>query len=266
MKTQPLQPGDLNLITGLQPEGWQNFMPTIDFYTRSSFCFPIKVTIDKKIVGIGTAIIHNDVAWLAHIIVHPDNRNKGIGKLITQFLVEDVRSKNCKTIYLIATDLGEPVYKKAGFETETEYVFFKDIKTNERWMISEKIAVFTGDFKTQLANLDKQVSGEGRLFHLEQHLEGAFVYQQDNIAEGFYLPAFGEGLIIASTIASGNELMKLRLATKDNAAFPVDNISATAFMYQNNFKEFRRAKRMRLGAKRNWQPESLYNRIGGHLG
>ena len=93
-----------------------------------------------------------------------------------------------------------------------------------------------------------------------------FVYQQNNIVEGFYLQGFGEGLIIANTSTAGNELMKFRLATKEHAAFPVDNIVATEFMHQNNFKEFRRAKRMRLGAKRALQPTGIYNRIGGNLG
>ena len=266
MKIQPLQPSDLNLISALQPDDWQDITSIIDFYTKSSFCFPIKVIVGEKIAGIGTAIIHNDVAWLAHIIVHPENRNQGIGKFITQFLVHEAGAKNCNTIYLIATDLGEPVYKKTGFETETEYLFFKDIKPIESWRTSKEIAPFNNDFKTQVVGLDKQVSGEDRLLHLEHYLEGAFVYQQNKIVEGFYLPAFGEGLIIANTTTAGEELMKLRFMAKDNAAFPIDNISATAFMHQNNFKEFRRAKRMRLGAKRAWQPECLYNRIGGNLG
>ena len=123
MNILTLENGDLNFIAELQPLGWQDIVPTIDFYTKSHFCLPIKVTIDKKIVAIGTAIVHNDIAWLAHIIVHPDNRNQGIGNLITKTLVENLESKRCDTIYLIATALGEPVYKKLGFETETDMYY-----------------------------------------------------------------------------------------------------------------------------------------------
>ena len=65
------------------------------------------------------------MVWLAHINVQPGNRNHGLGKLITQFLVDEAQAKNCDTIYLIATDLCEPVYKKVGFETETDYLFLK---------------------------------------------------------------------------------------------------------------------------------------------
>ncbi len=266
MDLQTLEHSDINLITGLLPPGWEGIIPTIDFYTNSNFCSPIKVTIDKKIVGIGTTILHNDTAWLAHIIVHSDYRNQSIGKLITQTLVESSNSKCCDTIYLLATDLGEPVYKKIGFETETEYLFFKGEKAIGSFTNSENIIAFNSDFKKQILNLDRQVSGEDRMLQLEQHLSSGFVYLQDNDVMGFYLPTLGDGLIIATTNSAGQELMRLRLTSKDFASFPIDNVSATEFMSQNNFKQVRKEKRMRLGEKRNWQPTNIYNRIGGNLG
>lgn len=266
MDIQTLEYDDINLITGLLPPGWEATIPTLEFYTNTNFCFPIKVTIDKKIVGVGTTIIHNDVAWLAHIIVHPDYRNQSIGKLITQTLVDNSISKCCDTIYLLATDLGEPVYKKIGFETETEYLYFKGEKIIGAYKNAENIAAFNSNFKQQISNIDQQVSGEDRMFQLEQHLSSGFVYIQDNDVKGFYLPNLGNGLIIATTNSAGQELMKLHLTSKDFAAFPIDNVSATDFMYQNNFKKVRTEKRMRLGKKRNWQPTNIYNRIGGNLG
>ena len=266
MEIQTLEHSDINLITDLIPPGWEEIVPTIDSYTSSDYCFPIKVTIDKKIVGIGTAIINNDVAWLAQIIVHPDNRNQGIGKLITQSLVENSNSKCCDTIYLLATDLGEPVYKKIGFETETEYLFFQGEKKIRAYRNSENIVEFNSDFKIQISNLDRQVSGEDRMFQLEQHLSGSYVYFQDNNVKGIYLPTLGEGLIIAITISAGQELMKLRLTTNNYSTFPIDNVCATEFMHQNNFKELGKEKRMRLGKKRNWQPTNIYSRIAGNLG
>ena len=124
MNIHPLKPDDLAHIPALLPPGWDTALPAIQFYTASDFCFPIKVSIDHKIVDTSTAIIHHEVAWLAHIIVHPDFRNQGIGKLITESLVKMAHAKSCDTLYLLATELGEPVYRKVGFETETEYLFF----------------------------------------------------------------------------------------------------------------------------------------------
>jgi N-acetylglutamate synthase-like GNAT family acetyltransferase len=262
MEIKTLFNKEVNSIIDLLPPGWESAIRSIEFYTNSNFCFPIKVSIDKKIVGIGTAIIHNKTAWLAHIIVHPDYRNQSIGKTITQTLVEMSYSKGCETIYLLATELGEPVYKKIGFEIETEYLFFKGEIINEADVNSENIVVFNPKFKEQFSILDQQVSGENRMFHLEQYLSNSFLYLENKQVKGFYLPNFGDGLIIATTILAGQELMKLRITSKDYAVFPVDNIIATEFVTQNNFKEIRIQKRMRLGKERNWQPTNIYNRIG----
>ena len=266
MDIQTLEYKDINVLTDLTPDGWQNIVSIFDFYTKSNFCFPIKVVHDNKILGIGTTIIRNDIAWLAHIIVHPDRRNQGIGKLITQTLIDSVKTKSCDTIYLIATDLGAPVYEKLGFVTETVYLFFKDIKPHQSWTTSKNIIPFSDNFRKQVESLDHQITLENRMLQVEQHLKNGFVYLQDNKVEGYYLPTFGEGLIVANTTLAGIELIKLRLTSKENAAFPIDNLSAAEFFHQHNFKEFKTAKRMRLGQKRNWQPTKIYNRIGGNFG
>jgi GNAT superfamily N-acetyltransferase len=261
-----LLPTDLSAIPGLQPSGWGEVNSIHAFYTSHDFCFPLKVVSENRIAGIGTAIIHNEVAWLGHIIVHPDFRSRGIGRFITQALVDLVESKNCSTIYLIATDMGEPVYKKIGFETETEYVFFKDIVPNPDWGSSPNILPYSPAYKDQIAALDKLVSNEHRMFHLEQFVADGFVHLTNNTINGFYLPTFGDGLVLATKLSAGLDLLKLRLASKDNACFPIDNTDAMEFMHSNSFKEFRKASRMRLGEKRDWSPQYIYNRIGGNLG
>lgn len=104
------------------------------------------------------------------------------------------------------------------------------------------------------------------MFHLESHLSSGYVYLEENKVMGYYLPGLGDGLIIASTKEAGQELMRMRLTTKDFAVFPTDNLPATEFMQLQHFKEIRRQKRMRLGKQRNWEPAMIYNRIGGNLG
>lgn len=266
MVIKNLKQNEVGLLVDLTPSGWEDLLPIFNFYTNSVFCFPVKAIIDNKIIGIGTTIIHDDIAWLAHIIVHPDYRNKGIGKLITQTLVDSLDMKKCQTIYLIATDLGTPVYKKLGFETETNYLIFKDLKNKSSWVPSENISLYTDDLKVQIAEIDQKISGERRMFHLEDHLRNSYVFRKNNIVEGYYLPSFGEGLIMANTSSSGIELLKFHLSTNENAAFPSDNLIASEFMDQNNHKAYKRVKRMRLGKKRVVLLSNIYNRIGGSLG
>ncbi|RYZ94089.1 MAG: N-acetyltransferase, partial [Sphingobacteriaceae bacterium] len=263
---QSLIPADLELIPALQPAGWPDIMPHIEFYVNNSFCFPIKIVIDNKIAGIGTNIIHQHTAWLAHIIVHPDYRNKGIGTLITQTLIDSLQAKGLSTFYLMASDMGEPIYKKLGFKIESEYLLYKDVKPLANYPASPNIIPISDSHKEQIAALDSKASGEDRMFHLEKYLATGYVYVHNDMVEGFYLPGWGEGLIMAGTALAGIELMKQRFTEKGNASFPSENKGAAVFMDQHKIAVFKTAKRMRLGPKKEWQPQYLFNRIGGNLG
>lgn len=265
MDLQPLVPDDIPYLAPLQPEDWGDITPVIHYYATNATCFPYKLMLDKQIAGIGAVITHADTAWLAHIIVRKDYRNQGLGTFITRQLLNSAPLKTIKTVQLIATDLGEPVYKKLGFETETEYILYKDI-------IIPQVATYTGvkalatGFQKQVLTIDKQITGESRSVLLMPHLNSGFVYANESEVEGFYLPTFGEGWIAATTQDAGIALMQLRFTQKQNAAFPADNFAAMDFMKHHNIPELKRVKRMVLGDARKWQPENIYNRIAGNLG
>ncbi len=264
MNIQPFESKDLLLLTAVQPADWPSVVPHFKYYTEASFCFPVKALIDGEIAGIGTIIVHGDLAWLSHIIVAPHYRNQGIGKQLTQSLIDSAYAQKCSTLLLIATDLGAPVYEKLGFETETSYVFYKDISLS--FPADENILAFSSRYTEQILEMDKRVSGEHRKIQLEEHVSGAMVYIHKGMLKGYYLPDFGEGLIIAETPAAGTALMKTRLKTQDRASFPITNFAATGLFQLHGYTPFKTAKRMRLGIPRAWQPENLYNRIGGNLG
>ncbi|MFA5833347.1 MAG: GNAT family N-acetyltransferase [Bacteroidota bacterium] len=266
MNIKILQHTDIRLLPTVQPDGWSDIIPHFDFYTSSPFCFPIKVTIDDTIVGIGTTIIHHDVAWLAHIIVHKEYRKRGIGQFITEALVEDAKSKNCETIYLLATDLGAPVYEKVGFETETEYLFFKEIKLGKSEKLLVNIELYKEEFSEEVERMDRIISSEVRMFHLKSHLPHGFVYKNNSSIDGFYFPTFGDGLILANTKSAGIALLQLHLQSNERVVFPKNNVAVKNYLNGKGFQEVLTGKRMRLGKKRDVKFENIYNRIGGNLG
>lgn len=267
MNLSPFITADIPDLPLLQPEGWHDIVPVYEFYTASPFCFPVKITLANELVGIGTTIMHHDTAWLAHIIVHPEYRNRGIGKYITQSLINSIDSRQCKTIYLIATALGEPVYEKLGFETETEYLFYKNFNQAKNTVIhSANIIPYTTPFHDQIQRLDQRISAENRLFHFEQHLSNAWLYVSGNTVEGLYVPTFHEGFIIADSTQAGLALMEKRFCSKEHAAFPINNTAAIACMSIQGFEPFKTAKRMRLGEIREADYSKIFNRIAGSIG
>lgn len=264
MRIEPLTEADLQYIPELQPEGWSDILPHIMFYVSSAFCSPVKVTADGTIVGIGTTIVHGRTAWLAHIIVHRDYRNRGIGQFITQHLIDSLHETPCETVLLIATTLGEPVYKKIGFQKETEYIFLRDGAISPE--TPSGVVLFSDRYVREMLDLDRKISGEDRQELLIPHIASAHLFVNDGSLLGYYLPDLGDGLVIAGTPEAGLALLIRRSMREKKFVLPLENTAGIEFLFRHGYQEYSRGARMWLGKKLVWHAEMLYNRIGGNLG
>jgi N-acetylglutamate synthase-like GNAT family acetyltransferase len=257
---------DLEEIKNLQPKGWSDIILDIEFYLKSTFCNPFKATIDNKIVGTGTLITYGNTCWIAHIIVGSDYRNNGIGSQIVNGLLEKIKKDTIETCSLIATDLGKPVYLKAGFRAVTAYTFFQREKPWVDCSVSKNVISFDEKYRTAIYKLDKKISGENREMLLKDFLESSRLYVKNGKVVGYYMPNLKEGLIFADTNEAGLELMKLKYSKTDKAALPVNNIEGLEFLKQNGFVETTQWTRMVFGKDLNWNPQKMYSRMGGNFG
>ena len=265
LNIQPLSSKDVESAAALQPDGWGDILAPIRFYTTTPFCHPLKATIHDQIVGIGTAIIYGSTAWLAHIIVGKDHRNAGIGTAITKSLINLIRATGCETMLLLATALGEPVYKKLGFNVEAKYVFLDHGDLPEPSM-DENIIAFTEPYRQVLLDLDKRVSGENRERLFNDHLKDCKLFLQKDDLKGFYFPTLGDGLIISNNPAAGFELMKHKGKLNKKFCVPLDNVAGINFLENHGYTKLREASRMVCGKKIKWDGNQIYSRIGGNLG
>src|SRR5215469_106565 len=122
MKFEKIIKDDIEVINQLSPENWGHIAPKIEQYLRMDFCHSIKLVNKNEIIGIGTAILYKNSCWIAHIIVKDKHRNKGIGTKILNYLCDYCKNNGYRTIILFATEMGYPLYKKYGFEIQTEYI------------------------------------------------------------------------------------------------------------------------------------------------
>ncbi|MED2185419.1 GNAT family N-acetyltransferase [Bacillus wiedmannii] len=68
----------------------------------------------KKLIASAAIILYGEaLASIGMVIVHPDYKGRGIGKVITNSCMNSVSART--PIMLIATDEGKPLYKKIGF-------------------------------------------------------------------------------------------------------------------------------------------------------
>jgi len=138
--------------------------------------------------------------------------------------------------------------------------------SKKKWEISDCIHAYEDKYKERISALDRNTSGEDRMNDIGKHLDDGFVYLNDGRVEGYYLPGFGEGLIIGDTEIAGIELLKLHLKDNDRIVIPQENNAARKFLEETGVGEVKAIKRMRLGIQREVRFSNIYNRISGAIG
>ena len=71
--------------------------------------------LDNKPVCTGVGFTSNAVTGVWGIATMPEHRGRGLGRAVTQAVVEAGKSKGARAAHLWATELGFPVYQKMGF-------------------------------------------------------------------------------------------------------------------------------------------------------
>ena len=92
-----------------------------------------------KLIGAGRALADGvDSAYLCDIAIHPDYQGFGLGKAITQKLLDDVKGYN--KILLFANIGKDGFYEKLGFEkmTTAMAIFKNQDKARDRGLISKR--------------------------------------------------------------------------------------------------------------------------------
>jgi GNAT superfamily N-acetyltransferase len=70
--------------------------------------------------GTATTWHFGEVAWIAMMLVDQERRGVGIGRALMEHALGYLEARKTRTIRLDATTLGEPLYRKLGFEAQYE--------------------------------------------------------------------------------------------------------------------------------------------------
>ena len=179
---------------------------------------------DGAIVGTGVATISGPVAWIGTIWVASSARGQGIGRALTEAPIEAAESAGCRTLVLVATDAGRPLYERLGFRVQTWYrtmeapglpgpvdtgVGGSGHGTGER-----HVRAFRADDLESMASLDRAATGEDR-----RHLLEAFAAPETTLVlttdadspSGFVIRApWGGGATIAADTDGALTILRAR--------------------------------------------------------
>lgn len=95
---------------------WNQTAREWDLFLERSPSGCVVAEADGVVVGTATTLDYGPFAWISMVLVHPNQRGQGIGNGLMREALRLLESHPC--VRLDATPLGEPVYRKLGFQDE----------------------------------------------------------------------------------------------------------------------------------------------------
>lgn len=229
---------------------------------------------DGSIVGTSVAAIHGPVGWIGTIWVRPDQRGQGLGRALTIAAIDAAEAASCRTLVLVATDAGRPVYERLGFTVQTWY------RTMERagrdGQPPPEVRPFRAADLGPMLALDRLATGEDR-GHALAAFAGAAATQvlADPALEaprGFVVRApWGGGATVSATVGDAMTLLDARRVAAGptkvvRCGIVLENEAGAAALEAAGWTEAWRAPRLVRGEPLDWHPEMLWGQFNHAMG
>lgn len=263
-----LNKNDIYALKDFPPSEWNfDMVEFLKNYLGEKYYHAVVLTYNNIIIGTGSVFINDNSGWLANIIVKEDFRNKGLGTKITKYLIDYLKNINCKTQILIATEQGEGIYEKLGFQKVSEYVNFETNKDIELPKDND-IRKITPNDLNNIIDLDTKTNDEKRSHFIRKFYHDGLISKNDkNELTGFYLPNFGRGLIVSTQLDTGISFLNIKHRKKgERSLIPIENHYGISYMEKIGLKRGYKCSRMILGEPKNWKPENIYSYGSGYFG
>ena len=229
-----------------------------------------------EIVGTGVATINGSTAWIGTIWVAPGHRGRGLGRALTQAPIDAAESAGCRTLVLVATDRGRPLYERMGFEVQTWYRTMEapGLATGTEGSVPW-IRPYRTDDLPAMADLDRTATGEYRghlLAALASSAGTQVLVGGGGDPRAFLIRApWGGGATIAPDLDGAFTLLNARRRSYDSTrkvrcGILVDNEAGAAALEADAWTEAWRAPRLVRGEPLEWHPEHIWGQFNHALG
>src|SRR5215210_7630412 len=119
---RPMLPTDVDRATEMVlGHGWGVRREWLAFAAGHAACVALVADDGGEIVATGVGTINGRAGWVGSIFVAPDRRGGGLGRAVTQAIIDRLESAGCRTLVLVATDDGRRLYERMAFEVQTQY-------------------------------------------------------------------------------------------------------------------------------------------------
>ena len=261
-------------------DDWGDRRTWFEFAVGHPGCDVVVADVDGQVVGTGVTTRNGPVGWIGTIWVDPAWRGQGLGRTLTEATIDAAEAGGCRSLVLVATPAGQPLYERLGFEVQTRY---RTMEAPGRLGGDPAVAArartpcrpFRPEDLAVMAQLDRAATGEDRA-----HLLAAFatpastriVAGPDDVARGFMIRApWGGGATIARDPDDAMALLNARrdgypTERKVRAGILTDHDAGLARLLADGWTEAWQAPRLERGEPIAWHPESIWGQFNHAVG
>jgi hypothetical protein len=230
---------------------------------------------DGTVVGTGVVSLNGPVAWIGTIFVHPDWRRQGVGLELTRVAVDAADAAGCRTLVLVATEAGRPMYERLGFEVQTWYRILETPGLASGTTIDPRIRAFEPRDLEPMAALDRAATGEDRAHLLRAFASAASARVLDigdGALGGYVVRApWGGGATIAPRLEHAEAILHARRITpgpngRVRAGLLSENEAGLDRLLTTGWTDSWRAPRLVRGDPLAWHPDAIWGQFNHALG
>lgn len=271
-----MEPADVDVAAeAVLRGGWGDRRAFFRFAAAHPECRSfVAVDAEGAVVGTGVGTVNGAVGWVGTIYVVPELRGAGIGKTLTLAVVEALEAAGCRTLVLVATDVGRPLYERLGFTEQTHYRIL-ELDGVASPMSEERIRPFSIHDVETASRLDRAATGEDR-----GHLIAAFgpaygswaLDGQDGRLRAFLVrPPWGGGATIAENPFDVVRLLEHRLrivgpSGRVRAGILDENRAGADLLHGLGWRDAWSAVRMIRGEPLDWRPDWIWGQFNFAIG
>ena len=245
-----------------------------EFATTQAACRPVVATLDEAIVGTGVGTANGAAGWIGTIWVTPALRGHGLGRALTQAVIDALEDAGCVTLLLVATDAGRRLYERMGFAVDSHYRILEAPPLVADGDADLAVRPFRGADLEAVCALDRAATGEDRRHAIERFATAATakLLEIDDVVRGFVVRApWGGGATIASEPADALRILEARRrgggpSGRVRAGLLDANEPGLALLEAAGWRHVWSAPRMIRGRPFEWRPGWIWGQLNHAIG
>ncbi|TAK02522.1 MAG: GNAT family N-acetyltransferase [Chloroflexota bacterium] len=273
---RPMSPADVDPATAaILAADWGDRRTWFEFATSQPECRPVVAEIDGRLVGTGVGTANGRVGWVGTIWVDPGHRGSGLGRALTQTVIDGLDAAGCRTLVLVATDQGLPLYERMGFRLQTRYRILEAPGLGTAAPRSDShVRAFAPADLAAIIDLDRTATGEDREHAIRRFAtpETAKVLEVAGDVRGFVIRApWGGGATIAPEIADAMRILDARRRASGpggrvRVGLVEENVAGLAALQAAGLAPIWSAPRLARGDPLDWHPDWIWGQFNHAMG